>query len=271
MFPPAKRTTFVAETTGRRSARGVSCILLIQPIVSRVYNAKQGWISGNGVPAVQHDLMQTMGNRIRASRKKLKLTQASFGETLGVTAQAVTQWETDKARPSRDKLLLMRSRHGISIDYILYGTELPEHSGNDTIGSLARQGAILPMYDVRDLAVHGIERAQPIGTVAVPFQQQPGTFVTTVPDSANSPELSKGDIVAWDQVITPSPGDLVLAVHGAPGKAVIGEFRIETTAAGTVSIVAPLNPRWPHVRSDIESFETLGVFVGSVRHGRRSA
>ena len=42
---------------------------------------------------------QTLGKRISACRKKMKLTQDQLAEQLGVTAQAVSKWENDQSCP----------------------------------------------------------------------------------------------------------------------------------------------------------------------------
>ena len=47
---------------------------------------------------------QTIGKRIVQNRKRLGLTQDQLAEQLGVTAQAVSKWETDQSAPSTEKL-----------------------------------------------------------------------------------------------------------------------------------------------------------------------
>ena len=44
--------------------------------------------------------MNTIGERIKAIRKELKLTQVQFGESLGVTGSAITMIERNKNSPS---------------------------------------------------------------------------------------------------------------------------------------------------------------------------
>ncbi|WP_413510360.1 LexA family protein [Serratia liquefaciens] len=49
--------------------------------------------------------MNTVGSRIRFRRRQLKLTQKDIAEYVGVSASAVTQWESDAAGLSGDSLL----------------------------------------------------------------------------------------------------------------------------------------------------------------------
>ena len=61
----------------------------------------------------------TTGEKIAAERKKLNLTQQQFADSLGVTRQAVSRWESDAAFPETDKLISMSELFGCSIDYLI--------------------------------------------------------------------------------------------------------------------------------------------------------
>lgn len=58
----------------------------------------------------------TLGEQIKAQRKKAGLTQEKMAEKLGVSRQAVTKWEADQAAPSADKLIALATVFNISID-----------------------------------------------------------------------------------------------------------------------------------------------------------
>jgi transcriptional regulator with XRE-family HTH domain len=49
----------------------------------------------------------TIGGRLRAARLQKKLTLAAIGKHLGISAQAVAQWEYGQAEPSLDKLMVL--------------------------------------------------------------------------------------------------------------------------------------------------------------------
>ncbi len=61
----------------------------------------------------------TLGKRISANRKRLKLTQDQLAEKLGVTAQAVSKWENDQSCPDISTLPLLADIFGISVDALL--------------------------------------------------------------------------------------------------------------------------------------------------------
>ena len=47
------------------------------------------------------------------------MTQAALSEKLGVTAQAVSKWETGEAMPEVTKLLALSKLFGVTTDYLL--------------------------------------------------------------------------------------------------------------------------------------------------------
>ena len=73
---------------------------------------------------------QTLGKRISANRKKLKLTQDQLAEKLGVTAQAVSKWENDQSCPDIATLPKLAEIFNITTDELL-GRDVPHavHEG----------------------------------------------------------------------------------------------------------------------------------------------
>ena len=63
----------------------------------------------------------TIGERIQQYRKKLGLSQEELGQTLFVSRQTVSQWETDQTMPTVDNLLRLKELFGVSVDEILEG------------------------------------------------------------------------------------------------------------------------------------------------------
>lgn len=68
--------------------------------------------------------MNTIGQRIRARRKELGLTQKRVASDVGVSSVAVTQWEGDENAPRGDNLMKLASALGCSPDFILGNQEL---------------------------------------------------------------------------------------------------------------------------------------------------
>ncbi len=61
----------------------------------------------------------SMGARLAKARRNQNLTQEQLAETLGVTRQAVSRWESDTAYPETDKIIRMAALFGVSCDYLL--------------------------------------------------------------------------------------------------------------------------------------------------------
>ncbi len=62
---------------------------------------------------------QTLGKRISANRKRLRLTQDQLAEQLGVTAQAVSKWENDQSCPDIATLPRLAEIFGITVGALL--------------------------------------------------------------------------------------------------------------------------------------------------------
>lgn len=65
--------------------------------------------------------MLLIGAKMQEYRKKQGLSQEEFAARVGVTRQAVSKWETDKAYPDLDKLVAICDILQISITGLVYG------------------------------------------------------------------------------------------------------------------------------------------------------
>jgi transcriptional regulator with XRE-family HTH domain len=68
----------------------------------------------------------TIGARLRAGRKRKKMTLTAVGRRLGVSPQAVAAWEYGKAEPSIDALCIIARLFEMKLDEVL-GVE--NHTG----------------------------------------------------------------------------------------------------------------------------------------------
>ena len=63
--------------------------------------------------------MNQLGKRIAALRKQRGLTQEALAEALGVSAQAVSKWETDNSCPDISLLPKLAAELGVTVDALL--------------------------------------------------------------------------------------------------------------------------------------------------------
>ena len=65
----------------------------------------------------------TLGEKIYRLRVERGLSQEAFGETLNVSRQSVSKWETDQSLPELDKIVAISEMFGVSTDYLLKESE----------------------------------------------------------------------------------------------------------------------------------------------------
>jgi transcriptional regulator with XRE-family HTH domain len=76
------------------------------------------------------NLTTEIGERLALVRLALGLTQDEIGEQIGVAPNTWAGWEKgDGRRPNILRLIVLKRRHGISLDYVLTGDKamLPGH------------------------------------------------------------------------------------------------------------------------------------------------
>lgn len=65
----------------------------------------------------------TIGERIKAARKRRELTQPQLAALVEVSNGAVSQWETNDTAPKGSNLLKLCAHLGVSPTYIMNGTD----------------------------------------------------------------------------------------------------------------------------------------------------
>ncbi len=68
--------------------------------------------------------MVLIGARILEYRKSENMSQEEFAKKIGVSRQAVSKWELDKAYPDLDKLMDICEMFNISIDELVHGNKV---------------------------------------------------------------------------------------------------------------------------------------------------
>ncbi len=66
-----------------------------------------------------------LNEKLLSLRKKNKLTQAQVSETLDVSRQAISNWETGAVLPSTDNLLALSRLYQVPLDHFLNGDTDP--------------------------------------------------------------------------------------------------------------------------------------------------
>ncbi len=64
----------------------------------------------------------TIGERIKARRKELQLSQAKLGVIVGVSGKSIANWETDLKSPSRTNTATLAQHFGTTEQWLMFGT-----------------------------------------------------------------------------------------------------------------------------------------------------
>lgn len=68
-------------------------------------------------------MSQNIGTVIQQLRRQYRVGQGDLAETLGVSVQAVSKWETGKSNPDLYLLPKLAEYFGVSIDSLFAGTQ----------------------------------------------------------------------------------------------------------------------------------------------------
>ena len=68
-------------------------------------------------------LSMTLGGNIHRLRTKRNMSQGDLAETLGVSRQSISKWETDGAVPELDKLIKLSNIFGVTLDELVHGED----------------------------------------------------------------------------------------------------------------------------------------------------
>jgi transcriptional regulator with XRE-family HTH domain len=70
------------------------------------------------------DPQWTLGDRMSKARRSARLTREDMGDYLGVSSQAVCNWELDKRPPKLQTLRLWALRCGVRLDWLRSGDQV---------------------------------------------------------------------------------------------------------------------------------------------------
>lgn len=99
---------------------GVGALVLIVVLVVHATNKKN---SSKVVPVEQREVTRTLGEKIKENRMRCNMTQEYVAETVGVSRQAVSKWETGTSEPSTTNLLALAKLFHVSVEELLRGIE----------------------------------------------------------------------------------------------------------------------------------------------------
>ena len=98
----------------------VFCLATLSLLVISVIKALMKYIKAKTDKMSEGSSKLTLGESIREHRIEMKMTQEYLAEKLGVSRQAVSKWESNKAEPSTSNLIAIASLFNMSVnDFII--------------------------------------------------------------------------------------------------------------------------------------------------------
>ncbi len=188
-------------------------------------------------------------------RKQASLSQAALAQRLGLSQQAVAKWESGRATPDPDTLILLAEAFGVSVDALVASG--PCASRLPVLG-FVRAGFGAPAAAERE----GEEYAF-VGNAEE-------YFFLTVRGESMEPYIFDGDIALVHATERIANGDLCVAMYsdsmsGGDDCATVKRYR--RRADGAVAL-EPLNPAFEPIIIEKEALASLKL-VGKVVETRR--
>lgn len=84
-----------------------------------IIKALKKYIGSKEIREEKKVIRKSLGEVLKENRIRCKMTQEFVSETLGVSRQAVSRWETGAADPSTSNLLALAKLYGISAEELL--------------------------------------------------------------------------------------------------------------------------------------------------------
>lgn len=202
--------------------------------------------------------METVGERIKALRKKIGYTQSQLAEKIGVERVSIARYESDIFLPSNKQLPLLASALQCSTDYLLghNATFMPTAKETSTSGIwvpvLGRVAAGIPIESITDITDY-----EEISSEMAAHGEH---FGLKIQGHSMEPRICEGDIVIVRQQEDVENGEVaVVTVNG--NEATVK--KIKKRPEGILLI--PLNPAYDTMFYSVEEVSTLPVrIIGKV-------
>ena len=226
--------------------------------------------------------MKTIGQRIRARRIALKMTQRELSAATGYSHAIVSQWENDLSKP-KNTLLVARALR-TSMEWLLTG-EGNEDDLSVTVSSDGVINVVPAPIGLRQIPIISYVQAGcwtescecravdgSIETITTDLDLGSMAFALEVRGDSMAPEILEGDVVVIDPDVDPLPGDIVAAKNGSH-EATIKQYRPRGTndQGQEYFELVPLNPVYPTMRSDHHHVTIIGVMMERRRYRRRKS
>ena len=205
--------------------------------------------------------MSNLGDRIRVSLERKKISQAQLARQTGVKQQTIS-YLCAKDCPATTTRYATKIAEVLGVNpHWLQTGEGDPYNPSVTVDCNGAPVTIhrVPLFDcLEDAHVFamgdGLSDSQPRMLTDIEVGER--AFAISANDQSMTPQIKTGDRIVIDPSTQPQPGDIVLA-HTALG-IVLRKYRMR--GYGVFELL-PNNNDWPPMLSDKEEIEVIGVMV----------
>lgn len=205
----------------------------------------------------------SVGERIRARRKELRLTQKDLAAKVGVSHVSISQWEKDETAPRGDNLLALAKAMGVTANFISTGEEAASNVSPSAMGS---KRIPLLSYVQAGLWTESQEIRGYDGGMSYLLMDDDcsdSAFALVIEGDSMAPKFNAGDRIIVDPDVYPVPGDFVVARDDVKNETVFKKYRptgIDMHGNDLYELV-PLNDDFPTLRSDTGKLNIIGTMI----------
>jgi transcriptional regulator with XRE-family HTH domain len=205
----------------------------------------------------------TLGERIRAARARKGLTQRDLAEAIGVSVQAVSQWENNDTSAKLSRVTQIAEVLSVEPKWLLSAAALGENASPEHI-SLVQAAIRTPLVNLEDAVWFSsigkfANKPDIQRDLELTYEALGPTFAFKVCDNSMSKRFREGDIVIADTALAPQNGDFVVVVEMKNPRPIFRQYVRRNSGASTIIHLKPLNKRY---RTVAIGPSNLGMVLG---------
>ncbi len=220
-------------------------------------------------------MTDSINARIKQARLAKGLKQREIAEHIGVTNQAVHQWENNTT-PGREHLVKLATLLDVTVEYLLTGLDPVSYTKSITfLDKLSgfKTGQEIPLIDLETMKSIDLSRfpRSSIGkgrTILTRFQAGARALAFIASDTSMSPAILENDIVVIDPDKNLQPGDFVVAHLKQQDVLVFLQFSFD---GPDHVVLAPINQQYRSYRFTIEEWDRDVQIIGVMTEFTRAA
>ncbi len=111
------------KVTATMAVISVIIVSIFVSLMVLIFRALLKYIKSKEVRQEKSAVRKSLGETLKEHRTRCKMTQEFVAETIGVSRQAVSKWESGNSDPSTSNLFAIAKLYGISVEELLKEVE----------------------------------------------------------------------------------------------------------------------------------------------------